>query len=344
MGINWTKAVLGISLLAASTIFADGYAPKRQTYKPQKKCPPPIEAKWGEGNIPCNGYGVYVTADLLVWQAHQDDLAFTIQNSSANSTLLLGSVISPNFGYDAGVRFGIGYTMKYHDTWDTYLQYTHFDTSASNAVSNSSSVFVPLYSNQWEGVFTGTAASSNWNLALNMLDAQLGKQFLISRFFNCRGFFGLRTAWVDQKDSISYSGGTLAVNTLSPDLISITNNFWGMGFLAGLDTLWGLGQGISLYANINSSLICGSFHIYGLETSGGTTYFQVTENFQSMKSITDIALGVRWDITFSKDRYHIGLQTGWEFLYFPNQWQASTAPNSFDLMIQGWVLSARFDF
>ncbi|MBM3184035.1 MAG: hypothetical protein FJZ64_01865, partial [Chlamydiae bacterium] len=178
MGINWTKAVLGISLLAASTIFADGYAPKRQTYKPQKKCPPPIEAKWGEGNIPSNGYGIYVTADLLVWQANQNNLEFTLQNPAGIDTELFeGPESSPKFGYDVGFRLGMGYTMKHHDMWDAYVEYTHFDARASKSLTSSSSVFQPLLSVGFGGDLTAANASSNWSLGLNMLDAELGKQF-----------------------------------------------------------------------------------------------------------------------------------------------------------------------
>ena len=68
----------------------------------------------------------------------------------------------------------------------------------------------------------------------------------------------------------------------------------------------------------------------------------------------DMMAGLRYDHMFYNDRFHLGLQVGWEHhIYFSqNQFpvfvddvsKGSFVSNQGDLTFQGWTFAARFDF
>lgn len=336
---NLTLATAILSSLSCASAFADmgGNPP----------APPP---KWGENQIPKNGIGLYVNVDALLWQAHQTNTEFVLKNPAGEDpATYVGPEKSPDFKYDWGVRVGAGYTMKNHDDWDIYLDWTHFKTYAHRSVSAGSSYALePILSSVYGGNLTADKATSHWKLDLNMIDLELGKRFNISRFFSLRGFAGLRNAWVYQHENVTYSGGLLEDNGRSPDKVHLKNDFWGLGLLVGLETQWGMGAGFSIYADAAASILSGYYKLQNKETANGTVQNNVRDSFHTGKWVTDLALGVRWDKTFSNDHYHIGIKTGWEQHLFINQfqWGAQDASpfTTTDLSIQGWILSARFDF
>ncbi|HEY4713060.1 MAG TPA: Lpg1974 family pore-forming outer membrane protein, partial [Aquirhabdus sp.] len=98
-----------------------------------------------------------------------------------------------------------------------------------------------------------------------------------------------------------------------------------------------------------------AFHELDRSLSGiGSPYAAVHNSFRQTAAITDLQLGLRWDHMFSKDRYHFGIQAGWEHHMFFSQNQlthfvddaeiGNFVLNQGDLTTQGWTLSARFDF
>ena len=72
------------------------------------------------------------------------------------------------------------------------------------------------------------------------------------------------------------------------------------------------------------------------------------------RAASDLALGIRYDKMFDNDRFHMGLQLGWEHHMFWGQNQMWQMSNSYqpglhskgndEFSTQGWTLAARFDF
>ena len=121
-----------------------------------------------------DGADVFVTADLLVWQAHENGLGYVVKANGPNLTK--SHTREPHFNWDPGFRVGFGINTP-HDGWDLYANWTYYHTKARSNVSNGTEY--PVFANPTY-IGGGTASSSNakWKLNLNMLDVELGRELL----------------------------------------------------------------------------------------------------------------------------------------------------------------------
>lgn len=133
------------------------------------------------------------------------------------------------------------------------------------------------------------------------------------------------------------------------DLSYLSNSFWGVGLRLGADTMWGLGAGFSIYGDAAVSLLSSHFNVHQREKLdiADTTRANLTNKVDNVVTIGELALGLKWDHFFYKDRYHIGVKLGWEFNAFFNQNQffrlfGNSSHES--LAFQGLTLGFRFDF
>jgi hypothetical protein len=183
-----------------------------------------------------------------------------------------------------------------------------------------------------------------------------------------RPYVGLRGGLISQNYNQSFFEE--GANGIPPpfvlegtDRLKMKNDFHGGGLLAGVETQWGLFKEISLYGNGTASLLYGHFKVNRHEIVQGKTFDDVTgillqidnhtlhasDSFCCCRAITDLALGLKWDHMFAKNRIHLGINVGWEehLLFGQNQFygaSASSLPINNDLTIQGWVFGARLDF
>jgi hypothetical protein len=296
-----------------------------------------------------------VTGEVLFWKASEDQLSYAT-TSSDRSTIRHGHVQSPHFSWDWGFRVGFGYNMP-HDHWDLYANYTHFHTHAHGSSSTSTGAVYP----NWQAPFGDSAggyatqATANWRLHLDLADLELGKALLVGRWLSIRPFIGVRGAWIYQKYEIDYKGGT-AVPAGDEDQINMQNNCWGVGVRTGIDTLWGLGKGISIFGDGAISLLSGHFNIHQKEQleEAGTTIVNISSHPTNAITIAELSMGLQYDRFFKKNRYHFGVKLGYEFNYFfdQNQWirflnsdnPGVISSNNGNLSLQGVTLGFRFDF
>ena len=143
--------------------------------------------------------------------------------------------------------------------------------------------------------------------------------------------------------------------------VDYRDRWYGFGLEGGLDTQWGLGSGWSLFGNLTGAIVYGFHHLnvdndndpaVAVDTNG--KFADANNRYRVSHPILDLMLGLRYDTMFSCDRYHLGLQVGWEHhIYFSqNQFPVfvdrqaigTFVANQGDLTLQGWTLAARFDF
>jgi hypothetical protein len=193
-----------------------------------------------------------------------------------------------------------------------------------------------------------------------MIDLELGREFFVSKFMTLRPHMGLRYVRVDQQFHVEYSGEGSALYGSTYYLVRNSNDMWGFGLRGGVDTQFGLGQGFSIYGNLAASILHSHFHVSQTEytrdilTSARGTRLAVNNRKRVGRAVTDLAMGLRWDQMFDNDRYHLGVQFGWEHHMFWGQnqmWQfvnsnqpALHSNGNNELTTQGWTLAARFDF
>lgn len=345
------------------------------------------------------GWGAYVTIDPLWMRAEENGLAFVaitqnegqVNPNFAQQNSIIGNSKLKNlhFKSDFGFRLGIGLNLP-HDGWDLGLNWTRFWTDAKKHVkAGPTTLLTPTFANGQQYDLSSsfitlgainqgmlTEAKSDWRLHLNQIDMALGRQFFVSRWLSLKPYAGLRTAWIHQKDKIHYlnffsSPGSPVVNNL---VHTMKCNYWGLGLLGGLDAQWRLGSGFSLFADGSASILYGYFQISSDESSDGffptsilfpahtfsTDLFDTHDFYHLNRFITDLSAGVRYDYLFCEERYHIGLQLGWETHLFFGQSQfqrflaapqgssfsfpAEFIANQGDLSLNGLSLQVQFDF
>lgn len=289
---------------------------------------------------PTDGVGFFVTGDALVWKANQEGLQFALQNTTESLPPAVGALYRPDFDFQAGFRFGLGYNTSY-DNWDVYLNWTFFQPSSDKSLSSEGYKIVDLSSPATGGNYLSTfeSATAHWRLHLNVLDLDLGRNFYVSPHLALRPHIGIRSAWIFQNQNVTYACDFI-------DTVKLTNNYWGIGIVAGLDSTWDLGMGFSVYGNIAASNISGFYNLALLEVQQGVTLNNITEKPHVSKAITDFQLGLRWEKLF--DSAFLLFQVGWEQHIFYNQlqWQGGAfgpTPNG-DLGISGVTIAARVGF
>ena len=324
-----------------------------------------------------DGADIFLTADVLLWQAHEGGLGYAIKSHKNNFLTGNGNfaellnhtdVENPHFDYDWGFRIGAGYNTA-HDGWDLYAAWTriHLHANGHTQVPADRSkatwpTFIPSNATAFnEGSFANYGKiDAHWRLHLNIIDLELGREFFTSKWLTLRPHFGLRTGWIYQRYDIYYKKSFIFDPMLiikdGKTAIDMKNNFWGLGPRLGLDTQWAIGSGFSFFGNASISLLYGffqtAFHQLTREANGiGFPYASTHNSFRQSTAITDLQLGLRWDHMFDNDRFHFGLQAGWEHHKFfsQNHFTRYVTQNQFvvnqgNLTTQGWTLSARFDF
>ena len=281
-----------------------------------------------------DGADLFITADVLLWRAEEDGLEFaeeTFQDTSKIQNLTDGRVLNPNFDWKWGFRVGIGYNMP-HDGWDLYLDWVRFTSRdhKSNSVNPptgaaATTLFASTGSNSAGGPSSNVQqASVHWNLKLNMLDLELGREFFVSKWLTLRPFTGLRSGWIDQKLSTDYINEVPSGATLETFDIDQRCRFWGLGIRAGLNTLWSLGCGWGIYGNAAISLLPGRFHINYEQDStqvtvGTDSQHYTKDHLNAARAVTDLALGLRWDTLTCDEAYHFAFRVGFEQHHFFGQ-------------------------
>lgn len=306
-------------------------------------------------------WGFYVAVDPFIWQAHENGMPIAIQTTN-NPNFFNSSgenrVKNLDFHWNFGFRLAAGLNLDY-DGWDTALTWTRWHTTAKRNFSAGQNE--NLFPDQGSPIrtfgMTAGSARGHWKLHLNQLDWELGREFYVSKHLTLRPFAGLRSAWINQKFTTTYN--ELAFNPLTPDTSRFNkakSNYWGLGILGGIDTLWDLGCGWGIFADYSASLLYGYFKIDADEYSSPRTgIVQRTDNFYHLgRAITDMQLGVRYDWVSCDECYHLGFEAGWEhhmfwgqnqFIYFVDSGMSGAfVSNQGDLTTQGYFLRVRFDF
>lgn len=358
-------------LVLGSSLFADnGCAPQPACPpkpKPKECCPskcsqmthqrgPMREITPNAGPCVNDGADLYVTADFIYWTAHEDNLGFAFTDGTtskgAASTSPAGTVAHPRWKFKPGFKVGAGLDYD-HDGWDSFVQYTWF-RSARNKRTLHSGTGLTLGTEQFttpSGV-TLTSAKGNWELEhFHVVDAELGRNFYISRYLMLRPFVGMKATWQKQELEADFfgSGSGLGV-TIDEEQESKP---WGVGMRIGLDTSWHFTRSFSMLGNLAVSGMWEQFKVSRktLESFSDGTFavlHHLKSNYHAIKPVIEWQLGLRWETWFCDDDYHFSIEGAWEMQWWGDQNAFLTTDNNRlklgDLGLQGFTLHLRFDF
>ncbi len=352
-----------LSILACTPLFTTCIAYADSSYDNEKTIPegkvidyPSIyhDVTPSAGPRVINGIGMFLTGDYIYWTARQDNMQYASTGyiHGSESSVRHGRALQLHYKFQTGFKAGLGFSFG-HDLWDMAFNYTWFQSNHNKGSTQADQgaglipSFYPRFTLSSDGYYTN--ASAVWRLHFNTIDWELGRNFYISKFLSLRPFVGLKGSWQNQHNNSAYKGITSDLPFTYTRHLS--GSFVGMGIRGGCNTGWHLGGSWSLYGDVALSSLWGQFKTDREETfyQGGSSYTPVSSSSQihTAAPVLELALGLRKDQWFYNNRFHVGVQAGWEEQIWWDQnrlpWNDGLTPNG-TLVLQGLTVRLRFDF
>lgn len=316
----------------------------------------------------------FIFLEPLYWHAKAGgtEYAYTDETLTQPSDMVVppikGRVKGQSFGWEWGLRVGLGYHFN-HDDWDVSADYTWYEADQTTSVhKNLPSAALPL-----KGGLVGPLqrAKSHYDLNYNNVNVELGRHYFMSSKVSVRPQIGLQSAWIFNRQNIQYNVG-LHNFLLAPGhhaKVREKSVLWGMGPRAGAEGQWSLGDGFSICGKVAGALLYSySRASINGKVSPSVTLFgdrasiRLSENRHLFIPTVQMFLGALWESYINQQRQHITLGAGYEVQYF---WRANqqlqaddTIPNPFlfsnvryqvssvseDVMFYGITIKVRLDF
>ncbi len=325
---------LSIFLLCSMSLFAaEQMAPVR----------PPTDEITPKGQTYVqNGVAMpYVSASLIYWKAREDGLQYIVTGQSG----FRGRVYEPNFEGHLGFKAGLGVNLG-HDGWDVYLQYTWFRSDATDRFHT------PIGEELLgTGFLVGGVEESRakWDFHMNIFDLEWARLFYVSPYLMLRPFFGLKGYWSDQDYRVRSEGYSDANRSVrNSDRIWYDVDQWGMGIRGGLQNSFCFTKNFSIFGNLALAAEWSRFRLRLREDSASALLLRLKNERYQMVPVLELAVGLRWDVWFYQEKFHFGLEWGWEEQMW---WDFSHAFDLFNrgstggnLNFQGLTVRARLDF
>lgn len=307
-------------------------------------------AKLADASPNIDGFGFYVSADVLYFKMIQDSNAYAYAYASIP---LSGSVQPGNrtlyksdFDFDWGFKTGFGYYAE-HDQWQTGFEFTFFKTQTGSSAYPSSGQSITISPNATQnimGIVIGASqASDNWKVSFYNLDWTIGKDFFVSKYLSLFPEVGVKTAWLWQQRNTSW--------TISPvtSSVSAQDDFVGVGPKCDVVAKLWLGKNFSFIGKIDTALLCSSSKVsYSAigDSAGAAVPFSNSTRVKQVCPYIGMNLGFAYDTNFQEDILNIGIKLTYEQQYYnkASRFFNNDVPSSSDVTVQGINLGFLLSF
>jgi hypothetical protein len=289
------------------------------------------------------GWRPFIYADYLYWQPLEDQLAFGqilpgITPDQIPSVTLPGFAqpLNQKFRWGSGVRVGVGAGLPCCDG-DAILEWTHFNHRSTTSRSFPNGTVLPTAT--LGAVFpaaAGNAASSAFRIQFDTLDFILGGRLRFGNCFVLRPNLGIKAAWINQRQVITFNDFTSGISTVNLQAIR-TNNIQAVGPRVGFDHRWYFYDYLGLFASASTAFLYSAFRVNNQFTVSppGLIPFP-TSVFRANKSrvrpTTQLLIGVEWTALQCRC-FDFWISAAYEVQYWWNQWQAVASSSQPELGI-----------
>ncbi len=294
----------------------------------------------------------FLTIEPLYWHQRTNGTAFAYSNSTLlTSVPLNGRTKDIDFGWSWGVRIGSGKNVTF-DQWDVYASFVYYQNHASGkSRGGQNSVLIPLRGS----VITQTGvgfAKATYDLDFYNIDLELGRHYYVSERLSFRLFIGLKNAWIDQYQTVRYTGGSLGNNSAH---INDDCEYWGIGLRGGVNSKWHLLDGWYFGGLFSGAILYGFYDIEHREkvTPSPRDKIHLEDNKHRFVPMVQWRLGIGHGRYFNQKEYYLDLGVYYEGMYWWRQnqmlrvyeYSALRYDNySEDLTMHGLTFSGRLYF
>lgn len=281
---------------------------------------------------------VIIDAEFLWWRGELSNLSYAIKRQ----TVLIGSELVPtqtavvpvekeefDWEYSPGVRLGLGVITSL-DGWDLYANWTYYHTS-EHRVKDTATIDFTAFNTPGAEMYTSpwliqpnsnlySHMSGGWDLDINMIDLELGRNFWISDELSIRPMSGIRGFWAGLDFKVHGSRPLATGVGASSERSKFDQDSWGVGLLTGFSSSWHFARIFSVYGDLELALTYGKQNIRRNASidsilATGDPQFQyravTRDHRRSLQPFIDLGMGIRFENTFSSVRAMLDL--GWEF-------------------------------
>lgn len=292
----------------------------------------------------CCGCTWYGEIDYLYWKPFVENaqpcLLYNVDKipGNPNAAYTINPVSRPkdfHYDWDSGFRVALGYGFPC-DKWGLALSWSHFRTDAKFAENGSTTshqdgsftdVKVPL-----PGFFNGplssilqllghSSLSSKWEFQFNQIDLDFFRDFYVGCSLSIKPYVGLRALIVNNTIKTISEYDDAAPTILQANIAqNLRSNFKAFGLKGGLESFWEVMCGLGVYGNVGASIIYANY-----DTSNKTYISQLTLSserlhqnietpykFQTLKMMSDLAIGVQWREPINCNQNLFVIKAGWE--------------------------------
>lgn len=331
-------------------------------------------------------YSFFLDTSFLYWHVSEEglDLATNAVWSQPSLQPFLSTnttTVVQSFDYHPGFQVGLG--MAGHNEWELSLDYTWLRgtneldrdapssptaTAGVDAVPNASGTPVWITQNWFlqstsnNQALIGTSLQSKWKYAIDFLDLIATPPFWQTSRFSVRPLIGLRGAAIRQSLRLALTEfPSFFQPTLTPQPIYSRNRSQniGVGPKIGVDCK------INLYEQLRiegmAAVDCLWTHFSKIthsEDAASTTfnpgpYTAARHNFNCLRTMAELSLGLGWGRSFSCEKYRIDFAAAYDFVYLWSQnlmrlqldsILTGSSESAADLMLHGLTIESHFRF
>lgn len=260
------------------------------------------------------------------------------------NTIKHGHVQDPELTWDWGFRTGIGLNTVIKN-WNLIATYTKFHTKPFVSVATPEGIVLPTWK---DASLKGTPAiqenSLAWRLHLNLADMELGRNFEPVEKVALRPHIGIRGAWIYQRHRKPQDD---VEDLNSRRLLFLSNNCVGLGCRSGLDSLWKVSRGVSLFGDGALSWLAGYYNINSRRPLAQNNPEEKKPIANSIAT-AELSLGMQYE-TLVFERKFFTFRIGYEMNYIFSQtrwmdWFGHAQESSGGISLQGLTMGLRLDF
>ena len=293
------------------------------------------------------------SVDFLAWLASEDEASIWADVITIGKNTSTWKAQGFRFKWDYGFRLGIGHDLPL-DQWDTMLYWTYFRTEAKHRIPAMPNAFISQEPDA--GFLSGDrpqSMSGKWSILLNMFDWEFGRKYWISNYLSLRPFLGLKGGWINQSLHVHYHNLTInSVLTQNSGREHLKNNFWGIGPLGGINTLWKVRDFrfhcFNFFGDFSMATLWGTWDCGDVYKNSISHKFSVNTKKSTLGALMFRGfLGIGWDLDIHANRFHFSTKLGYEMQLWLDQLRIATFQLQRlhnDLTLQGVTWNVRFDF
>ncbi len=307
--------------------------------------------------------GAFFLAELLDWQVREGgaDLVGELISPIGTQNPSVKLLDAP-FRWHTGYRVGIGY--RHCDDWDSVIYYTYYDTQATNHLYAPGQLYSPYIGNFFQNNTIGNAngpfydaAYIRWDIKYYTLDFEFGRHFDIDHYLTLRPYLGLKGAIINQAIHTRWQGPNTLVSRVPTPITAfsvanenLSNDFYGIGPLFGLNSTWPLHtfaqSALSLIGNFSVAFMWGHWRYKdNYRTNSINSVTVKGDDINGGAPMTRAVVGLEWLSRFSN--LEVSARVSYEAQAWFDQMQMNTLSSGRlnDLMsLQGAVLNLSVNF